>query len=291
MRFVRLMIVLAAAFAAAPVVANPDVTSREYKLMLDPARFTHATEAADVAALMADAEALIEQAIGRDVTGSPSFEKQRDVRFFDTPATCELRSRGYSFRERTEGGDSEVTLKFRSPDRYISGFENLASSTGGAETKLEADVGAHADVPFKVVYGHSTKAPNSRTINEMRDVHAHFPGFETDYGLDDDLALAVVGNLAIREHVYRNVVIDLGQHDAEISVTLWFDGAPSGGQVPVVAELSFKYEDASADYTRKVVNRARTVFEALQSLSGWVEPDSITKTAYIYAHDAAFCQN
>jgi hypothetical protein len=286
-----LLPVLASSLLSTPVLANPDTTSREYKLMLDPGRFTHGTEASAVTALFFDAKATIEQAIDRDVSGSPVLEKQREVRYFDTPQTCKLRELGYSFRERVENGDSEVSLKFRSPDRYIADFEDLDSDTNGAETKLEADIGANAWTDFKVIYSHSTKAPNSRNINEVHDINEHFPDFERDHDLDDDLPLVVVGNLDIREHVYSDVEIDLGQHDAEIDVTLWYAGAPSSGQTPLVAEISFKYEDGSADYTQKVVHRAKTAFHALQGLTDWVNPASRTKTRFVYEYDPAFCQN
>ncbi|PFG08816.1 hypothetical protein ATI45_1144 [Marinobacter sp. LV10MA510-1] len=270
-------------------LANPDVTSREYKLMLDASQFTYQNEAVAVGQLLAAAEAAIESAIARDVSGSPVLAKQRDVRFFDTQGSCELRQLGYSFRERVENGQSEVTLKFRSPDRYISDYEDLSSTTSGSETKLEADIGATSVVPFKVVYGHSTKAPNTRNLNEIKDVNHHFPGFEVDYGLSDSQSLSLVGNLVVREHVYRGTEIDLGQYDAQISVTLWYQGVPLGAQAPLIGELSFRYEDGSADYTRKVVSRAIRSFEALKSLSSWVSPDSQTKTAFVYGFNPAFC--
>ena len=60
--------------------------------------------------------------------------------------------------------------------------------------------------------------------------------------------------------------------------------------VLLVAELSFRYEDGSADYTRKVVNRAAKSFEALKSLSLWVAPDSQTKTAFVYGFNPASCK-
>ena len=276
--------------SAMPVQANPDVISREYKLILDASRFQYQNEQSDVLNLMQAAKPAIEDAIDRSVTGTATLDHDRQVRFFDTAGSCVLDQLGYSFRERLENGNSEVTLKFRSPDRYIADFEDLSSSTKGADSKLEADVGATSDMPFKVVYSHSTKAPNGRKLNRMNDIHAHFPGFEDDYGLDDDLALSVVGDLTVTERVYRNVDIDLGQHDGEISITLWYAGTPSGNQAPAVAEISFKYEDPSADYTRKVVNRARQAFDALRGLSDWVEPDGQTKTAFVYQYDSTFCQ-
>ena len=155
---------------------------------------------------------------------------------------------------------------------------------------MESDIGETSSAPFKVVYSHSTTAPNTRTVNRMDDVHAHFPGFQDDYDLDDNLTLSVVGALTVNERVYRNVDIDLGQHDAEISITLWYAGTPSGSTSPAVAELSFKYKDPSADYTGKVVNRAKQAFDALRELSGWVEDDGLTKTKFAYQYDSNFCQ-
>ncbi len=257
--------------------------------MLKTSEFAYNTEAADVDAFLDDAELAIEAAISRNVSGSESLTKVRDVMFYDTDGSCQLRELGYSFRERIDNGDSEVTLKFRSPDRYIADFEDLSASSGQAETKLEADVGISSTETFKVVYGHSTKAPNTRTINNMEDINVSFPGFDSDYGFSNSTALDLVGNLTVREHVYKGVMIDLGQHDAEISVTLWYNGAPSGSQVPLVVEVSFKYEDSSADYTKAVVNRARDAFFALQSLSAWTDPASKTKTAFVYDYDSSFC--
>ena len=138
-RYLTTLSTLALCLASATASANPDVTSREYKLMLDASLFSYDTEAATVSALVQDMETAIEQAIARNVSGTPVLEKQREVRFFDTEGTCALQSRGYSFRERVENGASEVTLKFRSPDRYIADFEDVTSATVGAETKLESD--------------------------------------------------------------------------------------------------------------------------------------------------------
>lgn len=269
--------------------ANPDVTSREYKLMLDASLFTYNTEASDVDNFLDDAEFAIETAIARDVTGSESLEKVRDVTFFDTDGDCQLKSLGYSFRERTENGDAEVTLKYRSADRYIADFEDLSADSSSAETKFESDVGASSTNTFKVVYSHSTTIDNTRTINEIEDINDEFPGFEGDYGLSDSIDLDPVGNITVREHVYKGHKIDLGQHDADISVTLWYSSIPSGSDQPVVVEVSFKYEDSSADYTKKVVNRAKGAFESLQNLTTWTNPNSQTKTSWIYSYDPSFC--
>ena len=269
--------------------ANPDVTSREYKLMLQPQQFAYNTEASDVADFLQAAEAAIEQAISRNLSGSEYLAHSREVKFFDTEGSCELHNLGYSFRERIENSDSEVTLKFRSPDRYIADFEDLSAANSQAETKLESDIGSSSASSFKVVYSHSTTAPNTRTINHMDDINDQFPGFDDDYGFSNSLDLELVGGLSIHEQVYKGVEIDLGQYDAEISLTLWYNGTPTASETPVVAEVSFKYEDSSADYSRNVVNRAKVAFEALQSLTNWTDPDAKTKTQFVYDFDAGFC--
>jgi hypothetical protein len=272
------------------VQANPDVNSREYKLMLDYSAFDYTTEYSNIQSLMADAKTVIEAAINRSVTGTAQLEYQRKVAFFDTKSSCLLNSIGYAFRERIDNSQSEVTLKFRSTDRYISDFEDLSSHTNGAETKLEADVGISTDSNFRVQYGHSTTAPNIRTINKMNDIHAHFSGFDNDYGFSDTLALDKVGNLTISERVYKSVFIDLGQFDAQFSTTLWYEGDPAINTTPVVAEVSFKYKDSSANYTQKVVSRAKDAFEALQGMSRWVDNRALTKTRFVYEYDQNFCQ-
>lgn len=276
-------------FIAMAAQANPDVISREYKLMLDRTEFQFNTEAADVDAFLDDAEVAIEAAIGRSVTGSDSLDKVRTVKFYDTAGSCTLDNLGYSFRERIESGDSEVTLKFRDADRYISDFEDLSASSSSADTKLEEDIGINAVSAFVSGYGHSTSIDNTRTINDFQDINDQFPGFDADYGFSNSLALNLVGNLTISERVYEGRVIDLGSIDAEISVSLWYSAAPSGAAVPFAVEVSFKYEDGSADYTKAVVNRAKQSFLALQGLSSWVDLNSMTKTKLVYAYNPSFC--
>lgn len=284
----RLLFVLACC-ATNMVNANPDVTSREYKLMLDASQFSYNSEYSDVQDLIDDIETSVEAAITRDVTGTPSLSKQRIVKFFDVAGSCDLNAIGYSFRERIENSQSEVTLKFRSADRYISDFEDVSSTTSGGESKLEADISKSNEADMKIVYGHSTKVPNTRTINNFQDIHAHFPGFEDEYNWNNNTALSLVGNLTVHERVYKDVFIDLGQHDAEVSVTLWYNGAPTQGSSPIVAEVSFKYEDSAADYTRKVVNRALDAFSAMQGLTSWVDNNALTKTRFVYQYNNSFC--
>lgn len=271
-----------------PVIAS-DVNSREYKLLLNPQLFSFSSEANTAQTLESQAKTSIANAIQRSVRGSFTLQKVRQIQFFDTPNECFLKQNGYVFRERVEQGASEVTLKFRSPDRFISGYEKLQSSTYGAETKLEEDISANAYTDFKSVYGHSTKAPNQRRINRINDVYYHFPDFERRYQIYSRTPLTAVNSTPIYERVYQGVEIDLGSIDAKVSLTLWYGQAPSGQQSPIIAELSFKYKDVNAEYTRKVVNRAKKSFDSLRALTTWVSPNSQTKTGWIFASNPSFC--
>ncbi len=272
------------------VWAVPQVTSREYKLLLQPDKFSYANESADVNTYMTQAKNIISQKINRTVSGSLVLDKQRLVRFYDSPSSCLLNNMGYSFRERVENGTSEVTLKFRSYDHYLTDFSDMSSPTSGAKTKLEDDITQTATQGFLVGSSKSTTAPNTRTLNDFLDIHTHFPGFKTTYGLSDSQALALVGGLTVYERTYSGVNIDLGEFDADMEMSLWYTQAPYAGLKPVAVEVSFKYEDPAANYTNKVVQRAAISFSALKSLSNYNAPSSTqTKTQFVYQYQLNFC--
>lgn len=276
-------------FAPYAAQANPVETSREYKLLLDPSHFSYTNQSATANRYLSDAKQAIGNAISRNVSGTWVLTKQRQVAFYDTPSSCQLRQLGYVFRDRVSAGHSEVTLKFRSPDRFIANFEDLSSANNQAETKLEADISMATDNAMRIIYSHSTTTANTRTLNDMADVNSHFSGFADDYGLNDNLTLAKVGGLTINEYVFEGSVIDLGSIDASLELTLWYASAPSASQQPVIAEVSFKYKDPDSHYTAKVVQRAKLALEAMAQLNTWNSTNSVTKTAFVYTVDPMFC--
>ncbi|BAP39036.1 hypothetical protein AS4_40960 [Acinetobacter guillouiae] len=268
----------------------PQVTSREYKLLLQPDKFSYANESANVNSYMQQAKTVIAQQINRTVSGTMRLDKQRQIRFYDSPSSCLLNNMGYSFRERIESGASEVTLKFRSYDHYLSDFSDLSSSTAGAKTKLEDDITQTATQGFLVGSSKSTTVANTRTINKFLDIHTHFPKFKETFAISDNQLLSPVGGLTIYERSYRGVSIDLGEFDAEVDMSLWYTQAPYAGLKPTVVEVSFKYQDPNANYTNKVVQRAAISFSALKSLSNYNAPSSTqTKTQFVYQYQPNFC--
>lgn len=286
----RFLLILCSGFVISNTWAAPQVTSREYKLLLQADQFSYSNESANVNTYIQQAKNIIAQQIGRSVTGNLTLDKQRQIRFYDSPSSCLLNNIGYSFRERIENGTSEVTLKFRSYDHYLADFADLSSPTSGAKNKLEDDITQTATQGFLVGASQSTTVPNTRTLNDFLDIHTHFPKFKESFAINDNQALALVGSLTIYERSYSGVTIDLGEFDAEMDMSLWYTQMPYAGLKPAVVEVSFKYQDPNANYTHKVVQRAAISFSALKSLSNYNAPSSTqTKTQFVYQYQPNFC--
>jgi len=270
------------------VVANAaptKVTSREYKLMLDASLFTGTNPLTAVTQYWSALGNLIDNDLERDRSGSFSLAKDRTVMVYDTAGSCLLYNNSLIFRERVEDGDREVTLKYRSLDRYKAGHQDMDGTSSDAETKFEQDLGA----PYTSKFSHSTTQgiSDSKNLNKLDDPIGLYPDHMEQYNFDPDTAIVKVGGLTIYEKVYKGTSVDLGNKDGEFSLTLWYTSSTS--TTPAVAEISFKYKDADEDFTENVVTRAKKLFELMQTLSTWNNPNSTTKTAFIYNYNPSFC--
>ncbi|MCG7586829.1 hypothetical protein [Photobacterium sp. OFAV2-7] len=272
------------------LAANPSVTSREYKMMLDSSRFNFNEEASIVDQVFNNVSQVISSAADTDVESKYKLSKKRKVRFYDVPGSCLLRENGYSFRERITKGDSSMSFKFRSPDRYITGFENLQSSHSEAETKFELDIGVKADNTFSSIYSKSTKFKSNDKVKTMDYINSNFPYFKGNYQFSGDITLRPVSSLTVYERVYKGLEFNLDQLESEVSLTLWYLNKPTSNDKPIVAEISFDFEDDSAMYSKLSVNKAKATFDAMQKMSDWVDPHSVTKTSFVYSYNPEFCQ-
>ncbi len=263
----------------------PAVSSREYKLMLQPSLFNGNNPVAMINTYWNDLKTVINTVLSRSTSGNFMLSHQRIIRFYDTLSSCLLNRNNLIFRERIEGDQREVTLKYRSPDRFIAAYQDMSAIAGDAETKFEEDLSA----PFISKYSHSTtqNISSSKNLNRMDDPIGLYPGL-LSYQFDDTLPIAIVGNLTITEQVYQGPSIDLGSKNGEFSLTLWYANGNTGA--PVVAEISFKYADANEDYSENVVARAKILFELMQTMDTWQISTALTKTAYVYGYNPSFCQ-
>lgn len=278
-------LVLSLPAAAGP---QPEVEGREYKLMLDPNQFlgSGSTLQTRVNTYWSAVKTVVQSApLGRTASGSLAYEQQRSVMFYDVPGSCELNQGGYILRERVGStGARELTLKFRSADRYIAGARNVAGNQADAETKFEDDITA----PFKAVFSHSTKQTISagKNINELQDIVDLYPGFASQ-GDNTALPLTRVGGLTVYEKTWKGGKADLGSKTGDFTLTLWY--TTSGGTTPVLAEVSYAYGDADEQYTGTVAGNGKLLLEQMQAMAGWALPSGLTKTAWVYAYQPGYC--
>jgi hypothetical protein len=266
------------------------IGSREYKLMLDAARFAgdeeHLKEAAGT--LWGELAAIIiPHAIA--VSGTDDVEhRRREVRFFDT-ADKWLRTSDYAFRERVdrEAGEREVTLKFRHPDRFISQDRDMQPADGfEPDLKFEEDI----KPPFQSLYSFSsnTLVKDDTELETLKGVARLYPGLPDSVDeFPETEPLSVVGGLTAYERVVKGTSFKIRNKpevSAECSLTLWYDSEQ--GEAPLLAEFSFKYADPDEAYSGKMARRAYGAFVAIQNgLGKWIDAKSPTKTAYVYSID------
>ena len=266
------------------------IVSREYKAMLKASRFSGDENRLLEAAAQFWREA--GKAFGEvvvEVGGNLSkIQARRLIRFYDTPERY-LNANAYIFRERADLDSKarEVTLKFRHPDRYFAQDRDMRAAGGtDARTKFEEDI----KPTFQSLFSHSTtqKVEPTRKLDELKDVSRFYPGIKEKLEpFKPDTPIEVVDEFTARELVVGGAAMQLGKSrkvPAECVLVIWYDHAkPSKGEMPVVAEFSFKYGDGGEDYGGGSVRRAYEAFNLLQhDLSDWVDKASKTKTAFVY---------
>jgi hypothetical protein len=152
------------------------VVSREYKLMLQAAKFAGPEQhlLAVAGEFWGELVGAIAPFVVRADGALDTISKHRLVSFLDSQAR-HLWGGGYVLRLRRtlEGSRPEVTLKFRHPDRYVAESRQMKSRRIRATVKFEEDIKA----PFTSLYGFSTRGRVGRkSVPETLDAaYALFP--------------------------------------------------------------------------------------------------------------------
>jgi hypothetical protein len=290
--------------------------SREYKLMLEPAKFQGKPlkKAVDEFWEKHLVE-IIEKRLDRRSNGKPrhkdsfKLDEERHVVFRDTAKfrdikACVLKSNGYVLRERVklkdgQPGGREITLKFRTPDLLLAATAPFEGAGGKADKKFEEDltpqierrggVPAFAQPPasrslFSASVKHKKVKPET-SVASLKDVMKLYPGVEASLrraGMGEGAAAApLASGEKYHEIVFSKARVDLGENtDAEFDLTFWYRPGQAAAQPPVIAEVSFKYDMDGGKVAEPVARRAAVLFRAMQEmLGGWTSAAHQTKTS------------
>lgn len=264
------------------------LASREYKLMLSTTRFHHRQTASDEwMAVVRDVVVRLGGVLIPQEELDEDVEKRRRAWFLDT-AVSGLGALGWTLRVRKEKDDDfNLTLKFRSPDRYVSAAQELGASPGhNTEAKFEEDVLP----PFAIQYSNSNKIkklkkePAPATVEGAAQL---FPVLGT-LGIPGNTPLGKADDFEAREVVLQVGGFRFGDGPAiKMSQTFWY---PAGidareNEYPLVAEFSFDFEAAGEGdrFPLATVSGADAVFRRVQAQAGWMDVSGTTKSALVAA--------
>lgn len=270
--------------AALPLAALADEPmSREFKLPLNEAPFLQGNVDAAANRWAAAFAPLVQKSFGVAIKGTAEFDKEREVRFLDTPGTCALRANGYILRERVLRQDYRLTLKTRSSD--AAWVRATPIDAPGAVTKLEEDVSPPAD--GKLSRSATLRLVPRQAPKSMADAAQLFPALAKVAGTDAPLQF--VEGLRVREVVYQLPSWKAGGTKIEPGLSLWYD-MKDGKLLFAEADFSYDVPDDPAA-ARDLAARVQALFAAMQADSAWAGTRSTTKTEFTYtASGGTFCK-
>ena len=271
-------------------MARQKIVSREYKVMLLSHLFrgdeSELLESAN--SLWRDFSKSVADIVIQAKGDLRNIKSRRVIKFFDTRKR-RLNEEGYIFRERREvqGGDREVTLKFRHRDRNVTQDRDMAArDQKRAQTKFEEDIKG----PFISLYSFSTTVGigDKKPLKQMRDVMQLFPRIaEKLDGISDSETIAVVNDFTARELVLSGGSVRIGKNpktDAECALIVWYPEA-SRHDTPCAVEFSYRYGDEREVYEGTAARRAGDVFDMLnRNFTAWVDSKPRTKTNVAYGN-------
>ena len=269
------------------------ITSREYKVIVDVSLFVDLPSALD---LVFDDIGDAAHFKGCDIKGKfdNKHAAERSIVFIDTPNQT-FRESGLLLRQRVKlkNGKTEYTLKCRNEDLYVAAGTNVKPRQGlKATSKFEEDIG----VPFVSRFSHSTTVSVSheshsgkRFPETLSTAGKMFPVLSQlrrdDLRCQPETPLVSVNNLRVFERVFTGPIIRFGDASdrrkstpAEIAMIVWSKIKTKG---VLTAEFSFRYKNEDGGISLQVATAARAFFERLQELN-WTRPGALTKTQFMY---------
>lgn len=266
--------------------SNLPITSREYKLLLNTDRFVDREQGAE---RFWELVVFLAHQHGGDVAERQGKEYQRVTAYYDTPAFA-LRRHGFVLRLREEreddGKEYKLTLKYRSPDRYLAAAQDMSAKQED-KRKFEEDILP----PFTSKFARSVaiklnEAPDLATFESAAWL---FPGLKQLDILADTPLQCVNGLHACEVARHIGKLCFGGKPTIKACLSFWYFARDH--DLPLVAEFSYDYdlpdgdeenEDRLEQYPYSTVEGADRLFASLQKQDGWVNLHGTTKTAYAY---------
>lgn len=266
--------------------ADPIINSREYKILLQPARFSGNAEQAKAQTdkFLADFNAeLKKQGLTAVVEKKFKADKVRTVSFYDTPGTCKLKAENYVARERTEANSSkrEVMMKRRTNTLAELDGITLAGAYPNASTKVELDI-----IPGKAMYSISAKKTvSNETLDSIATLDKLFPDLRKNFKQTG--SLAKVSGLAVIDHSFSEPELKLDGQSFNFDMSIWY---VKDETKPVIVELSYKITEPTGKFSRASLKNADKIMNAIAGMSQWAAPKSVMKTAWVYQYQPNFCK-
>lgn len=292
------------------MASSTEITSREYKLLLSTTRFHELRSAVpewlelvDRAIGRVKGHKLTQEEVdpdkGKDSDGNAAkpddpkdgkdgddnkdapFKKKKERRtwFLDTRANA-FRAQGWILRVRVEDEKVDLTVKFRCPDRLLSGLKDASSPEKG-KPKFEEDIVP----PFASQYSRSNtlkeRAPDI-IPDTVAAAAALFPALGT-LDIIPDSDLVIVDDLKIHEVVLHVGGVKFGEGPAlEMSHTFWYVAeVDDKDHYPMVAEFSFEFKSEKGEFHTATIDGAGKLYRELQQQAGWLDVAGTTKSALV----------
>ncbi|MGK0290760.1 MAG: hypothetical protein ACI86H_002222 [bacterium] len=247
------------------------VTSKEYKVLLNPTLFKGKKPKSDVKRFWKDLKKQIKKVGKRKTVGKLKFKRNRTIRFYDVPQKCTLKNRNYILRERVYKGKRELSFKTR-----------VSKKPAKNRKKWEKDITLNSK---KYSYTQKKKISKSKKIQKFNDIAGLYSEIRKGK-FDLQTKLKVVNDLVIREKTYAGAKIKLKKKKAKLTLTLWYSKTKNQ---PVIAEISFKYKSKKGKFLKKTDKQAKRVLRSIHKMKKWIATKSQTKTAFVYS-TGSFCQ-
>ena len=287
---------------------NLPITSREYKLLLNPDRFLDMEDGLRdfwnlAKHILVERMGIKEEDIEEQYFDEDEQEdaiKERQTWYLDTEG-FDLRSQGFTLRVReedTKKGKYKVTLKYRDEDRYLSAQQLIPKKSkvkGDVNFKFEEDI-----LPFsknRFAKSIAVKVIDSKSLPELNKVEHLWKWFDlpdqfTRKDINKDEVLREVNAFKAREIVYWLGKIETGGEKVKCCASFWYLEEES--IIPLIGEFSFDH-DINADdreniiengllesFPQKIIYLANTFFEVLRKQKSWIDLAFENKTDFAY---------